>query len=116
MIDRHTPEKRHYTDSYYYLFKNYDSHLNDKTGHDKWNTCPFINEFSLYVSIKLGNKADYILAFNGDFKNEDNFNAVLIDKSLSIDMLFNSMDGYHFINPDTHNNVAQRFATQICVH
>ena len=116
MIERHTPEERHYNDSYYYLFKGYDSHLMDESGHNRWNTCPFINEWSLYITKKLGNKANFILAINGDFENVDNFNAILIDKSLSVEELMDAMDGYHFINPDTHNDTLQRFATQICVH
>jgi hypothetical protein len=88
----------------------------DESGHNRWNTCPFINEWSLYITKKLGNKANFILAINGDFENVDNFNAILIDKSLSVEELMDAMDGYHFINPDTHNDTLQRFATQICVH
>lgn len=115
-LKQETTQKSHYNDSYYYLWDNYDQHLNDKKGRNRWNTCPFINWFSLYATKILGNDADFIIAFNGDFNNKDTFNMIIIDKSMSADELVRNMVGYHFIVPTTHEISDYRFPTRILVY
>lgn len=115
MVNRHTPKDRHYNDVIYELFNGYTIPSGkNKTEKQKNNTCDFYNEYGLYVTIAYGNRADKVIAFNGSFDDEYNFNKITIDKK-TIDIT-KKPRGFHFLAPNMHEKVTNRVFPRIVVY